>query len=191
MIDFPQISLCLNTKEHTYPKEILDHVLQLPWGEILILTHSDSPYRKHELFTKAKYETLAYQDDDAIVPWADIVELSQHGIINVAMKKGHYEAHKNSRATMGIGWGAIFPKAILKELKRYTDVYGEDEVYRRETERILTYLSYPQNRLILPIQDLPSAYNSDRLWLQPEHNRFKQLAEEQCSGLMSEHNTDS
>lgn len=186
MIDLTQVSCVLNTKEATYPKEILDHISQFPFGEILILTHSDSPFRKHELFSKAKYETIYYQDDDAICPVESLVELSQDNIINVAMKPGHFEAHKNNRSTMGLGWGAIFPKKLLENLKKYTDVYGEDEVYQRETERIFTYLVYPQNRLVLPIQDLPSAYNSDRLWLQPNHNQFKFTAEERCKLITGE-----
>lgn len=186
MIDPSKVSLCLITKEEKYPQEILDNISQFPWGEILILTHSDSPYRKYELFSKAKYETLAYQDDDAICPWTNILEHSQPDIINVAMKVGHFHAHKENFATMGLGWGAIFPKSLLSSLKQYTDIYGEDEVFKRETERILTYLNYPQNRMVLPIQDLPSAYNMDRLWRQPEHNQFKSIAEDRCQKILDD-----
>jgi hypothetical protein len=183
MIDITKVSCCLITKEDIYPKEILDHLLQFPFGEILILTHSDSPFRKHELFNKAKFDLIYYSDDDAICPVQKLIEQSYPDVVNVAMKEGHYLAHKDNRATMGLGWGAIFPKALLENLKKYTDVYGEDEVYKRETERIFTYLTFPQNRLVLPIQDLPSAYNSDRLWRQPEHINFKKIAEERCKDL--------
>lgn len=183
-IRFEGISLCLITKDDTYPLEILEDVSRFPFGEILILTHSDSPYRKHELFKKAKFETLGYQDDDAICDWKSLVELSKPDIINVAMKQGHFDAHANNRATMGLGWGAIFPKKILESLKKYTVVYGEDDVFKRETERIFTYLNYPQNRLVLPIIDLPSAYAEDRLWRQPEHNQFKEIAQARCRNMV-------
>lgn len=183
-IKFDKISCCLITKDDRYPKEILDHIQQFPFGEILILTHSDSPFRKHELFTKAKYETIYYCDDDCISPIADLLALSQPNIINVAMKQGHFDAHKDNFATMGIGWGAIFPKSLLLTLNKYVKIYGEDEVYKRETERIFTYLNYPQNRLVLPIQDLPSAYAPDRLWRQPEHQQFKLLAEQRCQEIL-------
>lgn len=179
-----EITLCLITKEETYPKEIWDSVLSIPWGEILILTHSDSPYRKHELFKKAKNEIIAYQDDDAICPWQDILRLSEPNIINVAMKESHFEAYKGNRATMGLGWGAIFPKSLLGSLDKYVSIYGIDDVFKRETERILTYLNYPQNRLILPIIDLPSAYAEDRLWRQPQHIPYRQIAEERCNKLV-------
>lgn len=178
-----EISLCLLTKDEHYPLEILQDIQKIPWGEILILTHSDSPYRKHELFSKTKYETIAYQDDDAIVPWSDLLALSKPDIINVAMKQGHYDAYKDSESTMGLGWGAIFPKHLLKSLDKYVKIYGEDEVYKRETERIFTYLNHPQNRLVLPIIDLPSAWAEDRLWRQPNHNQFRQIAEDRCKNL--------
>lgn len=178
------ISCCLITKEKEYPKLILDHIKQFNFAEVLILTNSDSPYRKHELFNKAKSDYIYYNDDDAICPIKELLELSKPDIINVAMKQGHYDAHINNRATMGLGWGAIFPKKILESLKLYTDIYGIDDVYKRETERILTYLNYPQNRLVLPIYDLQSAYAFDRLWRQPIHNEFKLIAQERCKDII-------
>ena len=183
MIEYEKISCCLITKGATYPKEILDHISQFPFGEILILTHSDSPFRKHELFAKAKHDVIYYQDDDAICPIPELVEAYEPNIITLAMKEGHYQAHLNNKATMGLGWGTVFDKHLLGVLKRYTDEYGEDEVYRRETERIFTNLCYPQKRLILPITDLPSAYAEDRLWRQPIHNDYKQIAQERCNNL--------
>lgn len=184
MIDAKNISACLITKDARYPIEILNFVSRFPFGEILILTHSDSPWRKHELFAKAKHEYIFYCDDDCIPPTEELLSWAKEGIITVAMKEGHFNAHKDNRATMGLGWGAIFPKSLLGVLKLYTDVYGEDEVYKRETERIFTYLSFPQQRIILPITDLPSAYAPDRLWRQPEHGKFKEIAEERCKRLV-------
>lgn len=177
------ISLCLISKDPVYPPEILNHVQQFGFGEILILCNSDSPFRKHELFAKAKHDFLAYQDDDAICPWKELLEQAEPDKITLAIKPAHFEAHKNNRATMGIGWGAILPKSTLSVLNLYKNIYGEDAVYKRETERILTYLSFPQKRLILPIQDLESAYNMTRLWRQPEHGIFKSLAEERCERI--------
>lgn len=185
MIDLKEVTCCLITKEKEYPQEILDHINELPFGEVLILTESDSPYRKHELFAKAKNELIYYQDDDAICPIEQLAEVADPDRISVAMKEGHFRAHFGNRATMGLGWGAFFPKRLLSCLKQYTDVYGEDDVYKRETERIFTYLCYPQNRKVLPIVDLPSAFAEDRLWRQPEHNQYKQIAEQRCKELLN------
>lgn len=180
MINLSKVSCCLITKDRVYPQEILDHLAQFPFGEVLILTNSDSPFRKHELFAKAKYDIIYYQDDDAICPVKELIDAYQPDIINVAMKPSHFEAYKDRKMTMGLGWGSLFPKKMLKSLEKYTDVYGEDEVYKRETERIFTHLNFPQNRLVLPIIDLPSAYASDRLWRQPNHISSMETAEERC-----------
>ena len=184
MIDLKNVSACLITKEPLYPREILEQLTQFPFGEILILTNSDSPIRKQDLFTKAKHDLIYYQDDDAICPIADLVNLSNPEMINVAMKPGHFEAYAHTRMTMGLGWGSIFPKKLLESLKRYTDVYGEDALYQREDGRIFTYLNYPQNRLVLPIQDLPSAIAPDRLWRQPIHQPNMGLVENRCASLL-------
>lgn len=184
MLDLKDVSCCLITKDPTYPLEILRHLQQFPFGEILVLTHSDSPYRKHELFAKAKHDTLYYQDDDAICPVKELAELSQLDIINLAIKEEHFEQYKHTRMTMGLGWGSLFPKHLLDSLKAYTDVYGEDEVYKRETERIFTYLNFPQNRLVLPITDLPSAYAEDRLWRQPVHYNNIAVVEKRCDKIL-------
>lgn len=185
IIDLSQVSLCLNTKDSVYPQEILNHIKQFNFGEVLIRTNSDSPHCKYELFEKAKFDLIAYQDDDAICPWKELSEKSNSDMINVAMKQHHYETYQDHRLTMGLGWGSIFPKSILGSLKKYTDVYGEDEIYKRETERILTYLNYPQNRLVLPIIDLPSAYAEDRLWRQPRHYDNIEVVEKRCVTLLN------
>ena len=178
------ITACLLTKEDTYPQVILDNVNNYPFKEVLIGTHSPSPYMKHELFKRVKTKYIFYCDDDAIVPIDKLLEKSKPNIINVGMKSGHYEAYQSSRATMGLGWGAIFPKSLLESLTKYTDKYGYDSVYQRETERIFTYLNYPQNRIVLDITDLPSAYAEDRLWRQADHELFKELAISRCRSLV-------
>lgn len=185
MIDLSKVSCCLITKDELYPSEILNHLITFSFGEILILTHSDSPYRKHELFAKAKFDFIYYQDDDAICPVKELAEQAQPDIINVAIKDSHFKAYANTRMTMGIGWGSLFPKSVLQSLDRYTEKFGVDEVYKRETERILTFLNFPQNRLVLPIVDLPSAYAPDRLWRQPQHLNNIKIVEERCNFILS------
>ncbi len=183
-MDSKNISCCLITKDKVYPQEILDEISKYPFGEVLILTECDTPFRKYELFEKAKFDSIYYQDDDAICPIKELLEQSKPGIINLAIKDTHFETYKDKRLTMGLGWGSIFDKSILKSLKKYTDKYGEDELFKRETERILTYLNFPQNRLVLPITNLPSAYAPDRLWRQPGHYDNILKVEERCKSLI-------
>jgi alpha-N-acetylglucosamine transferase len=184
MIDLKSVSACLITKDPIYPLEVLQHTASFPFGEILVLTSCDSPYRKYELFSKAKYDLIYYSDDDAICPIKEIAELSKPEMINIAMKPHHFEVYNDRRMSMGLGWGSIFHKLILKALDRYREIYGEDELFKRDTEKILTYLVYPQNRMVLPITDLPSAMNEDRLWRQPNHWTNMDLIEQRCQSLL-------
>ena len=189
-IDPSLVSCCLITKETIYPSQILADLSQIPFGELLVLTHSDSPFRKHELFRKAKFGFVYYQDDDAICPARELLRQADPGRITLALKEGHFLGHRNDRATMGLGWGTVFHKDLLNILHLYTDLFGEDDVYRRETERIFTYLCSPQKRLVLPIQDLPSAFAADRLWRQPEHNQFRDVAHARCQAIVAAQGLD-
>lgn len=182
-VPFNQISCCLITKDLTYPKEILDRIAKFPFGEILILTSSDCPGRKQELFHKAKYNWIYYQDDDCIAPIQQLYEQMGDGI-TLAMKQEHFDQYKNMRMTMGLGWGAFFPKKCINVMQSYRLRFGEDELYRREDTRIMTYLNYPQTRLVLPIYDLPSATAPDRLYRQPVHYDNIKIVEERCKDLV-------
>lgn len=181
--ELKNISCCLITKDPVYPAAILDRLMKLPFGEFLILTNSDSPYRKHELFAKAKHDWLYYQDDDALCPAEELIKEAEPTLITLALKAGHFEAYRGTRMTMGIGWGAVFEKEGLHILRKYTDKYGEDFLFKRDTEKILTSLWFPQKRLVLPIEDLPSATAPDRLWREPDHYNYGALCEERCTSL--------
>lgn len=185
MLDLSNVSACLISKDSIYPKRVLEHTSSFPFGEILVLTHSDSPYRKHELFAKAKFEWLYYSDDDCIAPIEELAKEAEPGLITLAMKPGHFEAYKNTRMTMGIGWGAFFQKKLLKNLDIYTAKYGEDFLFKRDTEKILTALCYPQKRLVMHIEDLPSAMAADRLWREKEHYNYGNLCEARVRELIS------
>lgn len=184
MVDITKVSCCLNTKEQTYPKQIIDHVTNFPFGEILILTGSNTPYRKYELFGKTKYDLIYYQDDDAICPIQQLIDMADPKMINVVMKQHHFDGYANRRMTMGLGWGSIFPKEVLKALDKYTDIYGVDELFMRDTEKILTHFVFPQNRLVLPVFDLPSAIAPDRLWRQENHWSNMDLIEQRCQQVL-------
>lgn len=156
--------------------------MRVPFGEVLILTNCNSPHRKHELFAKAKYPTLFYQDDDCLSPVFELYRNAKPDIINCVMKPFHLEKYKNSRIAL-LGWGSLFPKTATHALSKYRSVYGEDFIYRRETERIMTWFNYPQNRLELPIIDLQSAWAPDRLSNQPGHYDYIPVVEQRCAEI--------
>ncbi len=179
MMDARYISCCLISKDARYPREILPSVFAAGFGEVLMLTNCDSPHRKQELFEKAKFPTLYYQDDDCVAPIDLLLDQAVPGVITCAMKPGHLQAYQKSRIAL-LGWGSIFPQAAILALSHYRDVFGEDAVYKRETERIMTWFNFPQRRLALPISDLPSAMAPDRLSMQPGHYDYIPMVEERC-----------
>ncbi len=176
------ISAIFITKDSVYPQVIVDRVMGIGFGEYLFLTNCDSPHRKQELCAKAQHDYLYYQDDDCIAPIEALLDAAVPDRITCAMKASHLAAYANSRIAL-LGWGSIFPKRTIQVLDQYRAVYGEDAVYRRESERIMTWLSWPQARLDLPITDLPSAYAPDRLSMQPDHYSFIPMVEERCARL--------
>jgi len=182
MIDPKNVSCVLISKDAVYPGTIFTYVQHFGFGEYLILTNCDSPHRKQELFAKAKFDHIFYQDDDCVAPIDLLLPAAEPGKITCAMKDGHLRAYAHSRIAL-LGWGSIFPKSAIKVLDYYRAEFGEDEVYRRETERIMTWFCYPQVRLELPIIDLPSATAPDRLSMQPGHYGFIPIVEQRCAAI--------
>lgn len=176
------VSAVFITKDAIYAQAIVERVMAIGFGECLFLTNCDSPHRKQELFRKAKHEFLYYQDDDALAPIAELLAAAVPDRITCAMKPHHLAGYAKTRIAL-LGWGSLFPKRTIDVLDQYRAVYGEDAVYRRESERIMTWLSWPQQRLDLPIQDLPSAFAPDRLSMQPDHYSYIPIVEERCAAL--------
>lgn len=186
MIDPANVSLALISKDATYPRDILVNVASVGFGETLILTNCDSPHRKQELFQKAKYETIAYCDDDCLAPWLPLLNAADPRTITCAMKPFHIEKYARSRIAL-LGWGAIIPKVSIYALDAYRAEFGEDEIYRRETERIMTWFCYPQVRLPLEIIDLPSATAPDRLSNQLGHYDNIDIVDQRCRQIIAKH----
>jgi len=183
MIALREVACCVITKESQYPPEILRHLENFPFGDHLILTQCSSPHQKHELFARVTLPWIYYQDDDAICPVALLAARAEPGIITCAMKPFHLQKYADSRIAL-LGWGSLFERSRLAVLDRYRAVYGEDALYQRESERILTCLDFPQQRLDLPIEDLPSAFAADRLSMQPGHYDYIAEVERRCASLL-------
>lgn len=185
-VDLSQVSCCLNTKEKVYPQEIINHLSKYGFGEILINVNSDSPYRKYEMINKAKFDTIYYQDDDAICPVEKLVENYDPNKINVLMKPSHYQSYASWRMTMGLGWGCFFNKTFLRELAKWSDKYGEDDIFKRDTEKILTEIVGPekQNRIVANIIDLPNAMAPGRISMEPQHYSNMDIIRERVATLI-------
>lgn len=185
MLPPSNISCCLITKEFTYPQVILEKIVPFGFGEIMILTHCPSPHLKQRLFEKAHHDFIYYQDDDCLAPVQELIAQCVPDKITCAMTGHHLKCYDGKRISL-LGWGSIFPKSIIKVLDRYRAVHGEDSIFQRESERIMTCLSFPQLRLDLPITHLETAFAPDRLSMQPGHYDNIHIVEERCSKLIGD-----
>jgi hypothetical protein len=182
-LDPKYVSACFITKDPVYPASIIERVMAIGFGECLFLTHCPSPHLKQRLFEKASCDFLYYQDDDCLAPIPELLASAVPDRITCAMKPFHLQGYQNTRIAL-LGWGSIFPKRTITVLDQYRAVHGEDALFRRESERIMTWLSFPQQRLDLPIVDLPSAYAPDRLSMQPDHYSYIPIVEQRCADLV-------
>lgn len=161
------VSAVLITKESVYPERILESVRHIGFGEVIIRTNCTSVSERYDAIAKAKYDIVYIQDDDCIAPIKELLD-RYDGSITCAMTRHHLEFYKDSRICL-LGWGAIFPKDTCLALDMYLDEFGEDYLFEREADRILTYANFPQNRLELPIINLENPDDTTRLSKQPEH----------------------
>lgn len=184
-LDPRHISACLITKDPVYPPAILEALRPIGFGEILIETNCPSLHHRYQVAASASKEYVYVQDDDCLAPIPELLALPVDEGITCAMKPGHLAGYRNTRIAL-VGWGAIFPTPLLGVLDQYRTVYGEDALFQREADRIFTYLNFPQRRLALPIEDLPSAWAPDRMWREPTHAISLAQVEARCAALMAE-----
>jgi hypothetical protein len=130
-------------------------------------------YGRYKTAVKARNDTIYVQDDDCII---DVQTLYDHydgtKLVN-GMKESHIKAY-SGRDSM-VGWGTFFDKSWIKVLDKYIEVYGEDDVLIRESDRIFTSL-VPRETIIMDIKEFPSAYSDEALYRQPDHQNYKRKA---------------
>jgi hypothetical protein len=160
------ISAILITKEKVYPERVLKQIESFGFGEILIHTECDGIYWRY--LKEPKYKDVYIQDDDCI-PQIDRIFAEYDGeLLTCGMTPGHIAFYRNSRICL-IGNGAFFPWKRIRVLEQYVNKFGKDKDYLIETDRIFTFLNFPQKRLSLSLVQLPSSFNNDRLSLRKEH----------------------
>ncbi len=161
-----QVSAILITKEKEYPEKVLVHVRTFDFGEILILTECEGIYRR--FMCKPQFDDIYVQDDDCITEIDRIFKEYNGRDITCGMTPHHIGFYEKSRICL-IGHGAFFPWKKINVLKKYKRIFGKDSDYLIETDRIFTFLNYPQLRISVPVINLPSYVNSDRLSMRKEH----------------------
>jgi hypothetical protein len=170
-----QISAILITKEKQYPELVLKHVESFGFGEIQIYTECDGIYRR--FVNEPVYKDVYVQDDDCITPINEIFREYDGNHLTCGCTPHHINFYSDSKICL-IGHGAFFPWARVAVLEKYKKLFGPDSDYLIETDRIFTFLNYPQKRIPVEVNHLPSSYQSDRLSMRKEHATNLQMVGE-------------
>lgn len=160
------VSAILITKEEEYPIDVLRNIEAAGFGEIIILNKCEGIFRRYE--AAPAFPHLFVQDDDCIPDIKQIFSEYDGELITCGMTKHHINNYSKSRICL-IGHGAFFPVKLIDSLEVYRKQFGADTDYFFETDRIFTFLNFPQKRVETnPIQ-LDSSYRKDRLSMRTDH----------------------
>lgn len=168
---------------------IIADLLRYPFiSEIIIRDNSKCKNIKtYGRYTAKTRNNIVYtQDDDCIVHniegiytkfMEDKTKLAYSGIEGYEEK---IETYGKKQLGM-MGWGAMFDKDMLCVLNQYIDIYGKDECFYRETDRIFTLLLNKHHNFVPGgITHLKGKDDENALCNQSDHISFKNLAIERC-----------
>jgi hypothetical protein len=172
-VSIHEVSAILITREKEYPERVLKHVESFGFGEILIQTECDGI---HWRFAKEpKYKDVYVQDDDCIPQIDKLFEKYDGDLLTCGMTPHHIAFYSKSKICL-IGHGAFFPWKRIGVIANFRSKYGMDNDYLIETDRIFTYLNFPQKRVELSVIELPSSIANDRLCMRKGHwTKLKQI----------------
>lgn len=131
--------------------------------ELIIRRGHNGVWERWEAILGAKHDLCFTCDDDAIidVQWFLSAFPPQPDEIFCNMpewKRGEYQD-----GTALVGWGAFVPKRLaLAALTKYRRVFPEDDLFRRECDRVITGLS-PLHLVDVPFQHAPWAHGANRM----------------------------
>ncbi len=192
MNGFSHVSACLITTENEYPSDILSVIEAAGFGEIVMETQCPSMAGRGRVLERAKFPLMFTCDDDSrpelellretLNSFDDIIKAMKFDGILTVMSAGHIEFYRNRRTCL-FNWGALIPKACLAGVSRYTDHFGEDFIYHREYDRILSYFNYPQMRIAAKVHSYERSADHGRVSSDPKHFQYLDEVERRCHCL--------
>lgn len=190
----PNVTICLITwkRQYNIPK-IIESLLKWSFvGQICLLDNSRGKnyinYGRYLQAEKAEYDLIYTQDDDCIVQnlgdvynkFIENTEILTHSGIPDYERDIPNNIYGDRQMALA-GWGMFFSRPMIQVLKRYTDKYGEDYCFYRETDRIFSLLLKQHHNFVLgDVINLPGKDDRHALCQQPDHIKYKKLAIERC-----------
>lgn len=141
---------------------------------IIIASGNGGVWERYRAAIERVSSGLVYtQDDDCVVDAAAVIAQHQPGKVTSNMPQ--WKRHEYPDEIALVGWGAVFePHLAVEAFARYRAFFPQDDLFRRECDRVFTGLS-PLKLIDVPFSHLPHAHGKERLGAQPEH--LQRLAE--------------
>lgn len=176
------VTAVLITREVEYPNIVLERLNCTDFfKDIIIVTECPSVYHRYLAAAKAETEHIFVLDDDALINFQVLWSKYDKERITNAMTKEFIEKYKDTGCTL-IGFGAFFPKTMLKCFEKYINKYGVDETLLREADRVFTAMHLNEiNTVTMPHEDLRQ--DSGRMCYQENHYSSMNEALEKCKNL--------
>jgi len=159
---------------------VMRNLLNYRWIDEIMIVYSDiGPHNRYTAAKRAKNNTIYVQDDDCIIKnLQEIYDTYDKKHVTLGMEKYRWPIYENQRSKM-VGWGTFFEKSWVKRMKPYLDMFGEDDIYKRESDRIFTYYN-PTKMVLADIASFPTAVDSEAMCTQPDHESAKEEAIKRC-----------
>lgn len=195
-----KVTACLITWRRQYNiPQIVDSLLKHEFiNEIIIRDNSKEEniinYGRFTSALKADNEIIYTQDDDCIIhnigeiyekfcqdptriahggtaPYEEVIKDNIYGDTQMAMA----------------GWGSFFKKSWIPVLDNYTNKYGKDYCFYRETDRIFSMLLNRHHNFVLgEIEPLRGERDENALSSQEDHLIYKRMSIERSLKLIKE-----
>lgn len=174
MIHPSQVSAVIVTKNGNEPALAPIRESLAMFGELLIWDNSQNNrkvYGRYLAAQGARHEFVYVQDDDCIVDAAKLCEMYQPGELLCNVLPSHQLFYRSTGGISLVGWGAIFPKAMI-DFSAYLAKHPEDDLFDRECDRVFTWLNRDKTRVVdIGVEHLPHAHGMDRMGREQRHGQ--------------------
>jgi hypothetical protein len=164
-LDARDVSAVLVTRGDVDISTILN---SLPFDDVVVWDNSQREdlkcYGRFAAITECKYDHIYVQDDDVLVPVAELLRKYDG--------KGIHANRRLDEQYRFLGLGAIFPRRFVNVFYKYLAAHPKDEDFYRAADVVFTEMN-PYHSVWLGYLDFPWATADNRMYKQPDHYRVR------------------
>lgn len=190
------VSACLVTRGDVDLSPIIDEIVEADITDIVVYDNSIerdvAVFGRYAAMKKAIYNLIYVQDDDVLVPAAEISRLveAHEGGVTMLWPEA-YIASETYRDSGMVGFGAVFEEEVAWEAFRaFLSAFPDEEwgFFCRRCDNVFTGLTRPLKRLYTKdVKYLPWWDAENRMFRQPEHAVERDLAIEKSRRVLHDH----